>query len=216
MMNNIIKISEEKKYNTEKSNNITNNQNDEIVELMMDRGMLPDNSIEDESLRIKKQKLRKNAYHNTMLLLKRYRIISWMLECFPGDVAIELDRPFENIDKLIEAVDVDTSWGNKKLESRMKTIEKTRLLMDRLNEALTVLKKKPEDGERLYKIIYLTYISPEKLSHNELLFRLDLSTRHYYRLRNEAVSIISVRLWSATTADVDVWMNMIARIDELS
>ena len=153
-MNNIETISEEKEK-SENRNNTPNNQYDEIIELMMDRGMLPDNSIEDESLRIKKQKLRKNAYHNTMLLLKRYRIISWMLECFPGDVAIELDRPFENIDKLIEAVDVDTSWGNKKLESRMKTIEKTRLLMDRLNEALTVLKKKPEDGERLYKIIYL-------------------------------------------------------------
>ena len=47
-----------------------------------------------------------------------------------------------------------------------------------------------------YELIYLTYIVPEKLSHTDLLFRLDLSSRQYYRLREEAISIISIRLWS--------------------
>ena len=65
-----------------------------------------------------------------------------------------------------------------------------------INEALTVLKKKPGNGPRLYELIYLTYIVPEKLSHTDLLFRLDLSSRQYYRLREEAISILSIRLWS--------------------
>lgn len=193
-----------------------NNRYDDIVELMTDRGMLPDSSIEDDKIRAKKQKLRKTAYHNTILLLKHYRMIAWLLECFPGDVADELDKPFKEVDKLIESIDMDTSWGNKKLESRIQTIEKTRLLMDRLNEALTVLKKMPKEGSRLYRIIYLTYIIPEKLDHNELLLRLDLSSRHYYRLRREAISVISVRLWTATTADVDVWLEMITLLEDMS
>ena len=37
----------------------------------------------------------------------------------------------------------------------MEGIQKSRLLLDRVNEALTVLKKKPENGERLYQLIYL-------------------------------------------------------------
>ena len=65
-----------------------------------------------------------------------------------------------------------------------------------INDALTVLKKKPGNGPRLYELIYLTYIVPEKLSHTDLLFRLDLSSRQYYRLREEAISILSIRLWS--------------------
>lgn len=56
----------------------------------------------------------------------------------------------------------------------MEGIQSSKLLLNRVNKALTVLKKKPEDGERLYKLIYLIYISPERLSHNELLYRLDM------------------------------------------
>ena len=49
-----------------------------------------------------------------------------------------------------------------------------------------MLKRKPGNGEKLYELIYLTYIAPDKLTHTDLLFRLDLSSRHYYRLREQA------------------------------
>ena len=95
-------------------------------------------------------------------------------------------------------MDAEAGMGNRKLESRVESLRKSRLLLDRINEALTVLKKKPGNGPRLYELIYLTYIVPEKLSHTDLLFRLDLSSRsrQYYRLREEAISILSIRLWS--------------------
>lgn len=188
----------------------------DIISLMTGSGMLPERKIDDEKVREKRQQVRKNSYHNTILLLQHYRTISWLLECFPEDIAAELDTPFEGVDRLIEKMEVEMAWGNKKLESRMKTLEKTRLMVDRLNEALTVLKKKPNNGERLYRIIYYTYIYPEQVSHKELLLRLDLSTRHYYRLRKEAISIISVRLWSAPTADVNIWMEMLTLLEEFA
>lgn len=55
---------------------------------------------------------------------------------------------------LLEQVDLEVSWGNRKLESRLEGIQKSRLLLNRVNEALTVLKKKPENGERMYRLIY--------------------------------------------------------------
>lgn len=113
------------------------------------------------------------------MLLQHYRTLVWMLECFPETVAAELDRPFEGVDKLIEDVDVEVALGNKKIESRMQGMQKSRLLMDRLNEALTVLRKKPDNGERLYNLIYTTYIAPEVLNHQEVLYRLNLSSRNF-------------------------------------
>ena len=184
--------------------------------LMAERGMLSEGGREEKQGRDKRQDRRKNAYHNTLLLLQNYRTIAWMLECFPEDIAAELDDPFEGVDRIIEKMDMELSWGNRKLESRMQSIEKTRILMDRLNEALTVLKKKPENGERLYRIIYLTYLVPEKIRHKELLLQLDLSTRHYYRLRQEAVTIISVRLWSAPSAELSVWLETLELLENLS
>ena len=151
-------------------------QSDAMIGLLTDRGILPDTGIENEKVREAMKEKRKNTYHNTMMLLQHYRTIVWLFECFPENVAGELEKPFEGVDTLLEQVDLEVSWGNRKLESRLDGIQKSRLLLDRVNEALTVLKKKPEDGERLYKLIYLTYIAPERLSHNELLYRLDMLT----------------------------------------
>lgn len=169
-------------------------QSEAVIGLLTNRGILPDAGIDDEKVREARKEKQKNTYHNTyhntMMLLQHYRTIVWLLECFPENVASELEKPFEGLDTLLEQVDLEVSWGNRKLESRLEGVKKSRLLLDRVNEALTVLKKKPENGERLYQLIYLTYIAPEKLSHHELLYRLDMSSRHYYRLRQQAVTIL--------------------------
>lgn len=188
-------------------------QSDAMIGLLTDRGILPDTGIDNEKVREARKEKQKNTYHNTMMLLQHYRTIVWLFECFPENVARELEKPFEGVDTLLEQVDLEVSWGNRKLESRLEGIQKSRLLLDRVNEALTVLKKKPENGERLYKLIYLTYIAPERLSHNELLYRLDMSSRHYYRLRQQAITILSIRLWAAPDTEVDVWLDMLTLLE---
>ncbi len=79
-----------------------------------------------------------------------------------------------------------------------------------------VLKKKPNDGEKLYNLIYETYIAPEKLSLTDILYRLDMSPRHYYRLREQAITILSIRLWAAPGKDVDFWFEMLTLLEGLS
>lgn len=190
-------------------------QSDAFITLLTKRGILADQQINDEKKRIAKQAKTKNSYHNTLMLLQYYRTIMWMLECFPETVAAELDEPFEDIDKLIDNIDTAVTLGNKKIQSRIEGIQKSRLLIDRVNEALTVLKKKPENGERLYNLIYTTYIASEKLSHQELLFRLNMSSRNYYRLRQQAITILSIRLWSAPATDVDIWLEMLTLLEGL-
>ena len=191
-------------------------QSDAFITLLTERGILGDHRIDDERIRNARQAKQKNTYHNTLMLLKNYRTIAWMLECFPDNVAEELDRPFENLDELIDHIDVEMSMGNRKLESRIEGVRKSRLLLDRVNEALTVLKKKPENGEILYNLIYQTFITPENLSLTDILYRLDISPRHYYRLRSQAITILSIRLWSAPAKDVDFWLEMLTLLEGLS
>ena len=190
-------------------------QSDAFITLLTKRGILGDSRIDDAQKRAARQEKTKNCYHNTLMLLQHYRTLVWMLECFPETVAAELDRPFEGVDKLIEDVDVEVALGNKKIESRMQGMQKSRLLMDRLNEALTVLRKKPDNGERLYNLIYTTYIAPEALNHQEVLYRLNLSSRNFYRLRQQAISILSIRLWATAAPDVDFWLEMLTLLEGL-
>ena len=171
---------------------------------------MADISISDERFRESQQKKQLMAFHNTELLLKHYKNITWMLECFPDTIAEELEQPFENVDEVIERLDLEITRGNRKIENRLESVLKTRIILDRVNEALTVLKKKPEDGGRLYDLIYLTYITPESLNHNEILYRLNLSSRHYYRLREQAINILSIRLWSAPNKDTEFWLELIS------
>ena len=191
-------------------------QSDAFITLLTERGILGDHRIDDERIRNARQTKQKNTYHNTLMLLKNYRTIAWMLECFPDNVAEELDRPFENLDDLIDHIDIEMSMGNRKLESRIEGVRKSRILLDRVNEALTVLKKKPENGEILYNLIYQTFITPENLSLTDILYRLDISPRHYYRLRSQAITILSIRLWAAPAKDVDFWLEMLTLLEGLS
>lgn len=190
-------------------------QSDAFISLLTKRGILGDGTIQDDKVRAAQQEKKKITYHNTLMLLKQYRNIAWMMECFPETIAEELDRPFEGLDQLIEQVDVEMSLGNRKLESRIEGVQKSRLLLDRVNEALTVLRKKPENGETMYNLIYLSFIAPEKLNMTEILYRLDISSRQYYRLREQAIAVLSIRLWAAPGKELDFWLDMLALIENM-
>lgn len=188
-------------------------QSDAFVELLTKRGILGDHRINNEKIRAAQQERRKAAYHNTEMLLKNYRTVVWQLESRPGMIAAELNQPFHSIDQMIQQLDIEMAMGNKRRENELASIQKSRMLIERVNEALMVLKNKPENGERLYELIYLTYIAAVKLSHNELLYRLNLSSRSYYRLREQAITILSIRLWAAPTAEADFWLDMLTLLE---
>lgn len=190
-------------------------QSDAFISLLTKRGILGDHKIDNDKIRKAQQEKNRKSYHNTQLLLQHYRNIAWLLECLPMDIAKELEEPYEDIDKLIDHMDLEVALGNRKLENRMEGIMRTRLLFDRVNEALTVLSHKPDNGKRLYDVIYHTYIRPDKLSHLELLDELRLSGRVYYRLRQQAISTLSIRLWSTPVAGMDFWLDMLTLFETL-
>lgn len=146
-------------------------------------------------------------------ILIMYRSILWTLECFPANVAEELDRPLQDLDTLLDRLDLELGLNNRKLESRMESIRRSRLLVDRLNEAVSILKTKPVNGHKMYDIIYMTFLGPDKLTHEELLYRLDISSRHYYRLRTQAINIIALRLWSAPAGEIDSWLEVLTILE---
>lgn len=190
-------------------------QSDAFISLLTKRGILGDHEIDNEKIRNAQQEKRRNSYHNTKLLLQHYRTIAWVLECFPGSVAEELERPFDQLDRLIDHVDVEMAMGNRKLEGRLEGVRKSRLLFDRVNEALTVLKSKPGNGQKLYDVVYMTYIAPEQLNLSQVLEKLDMSVRSYYRFRQQAITILSIRLWSTPVAGIDFWLDMLTLLESL-
>lgn len=190
-------------------------QSEAFVKMLTQRGLLEDPQINDDTVRQAAKDKKRKTFHNTQLMLRHYRDINWALECFPADIAEELDRPLADLDALISLINTEIVMDNAKLENRMMSVQKSRLLLDRVNDALTVLRHKPVTGELMYQSLYLTYITPENLSHTEILYRLNISSRHYYRIRQQAINIISIRLWAAPAGELDAWLEVLTLLEAL-
>ena len=186
-----------------------------FIEMLINRGVIGKNEVSDDIRGEVRASKKQSVHHNTLLMLQNYRNIVWMLECFPDQIAEELEQPLLDMDRLLQIVDDELDFGNRKLESRLKSMQRTKLLMDRCNEALTVLRKKPGNGEKLYRVIYETYVNPANLEREEILQMLALSSRVYYRLRQQAVNIISIRLWSVPSQEIDAWLEVLSLLEVL-
>ena len=184
--------------------------NDEaVLSFLRERGILADESITPQQVEEKK---RKEAYHNTLLLLSNYRNILWQIDSELDTIAAELNLPLQKLDAVLSRIDAEIGMENRRLELRLERLAKTRQLLDRINDALTTLKYKPDNGPLLYDLIYLTYISEEKLHQTDVLYRLNISRRHYYRLKEQAINIISLRLWSVPSTNIDLWLDLVSML----
>ena len=184
--------------------------NDEaVLSFLRERGILADESITPQQIEEKK---RKEAYHNTLLLLSNYRNILWQTDSELDTIAAELNLPLQKLDAVLSRIDAEIGMENRRLELRLERLAKTRQLLDRINDALTTLKYKPDNGPLLYDLIYLTYISEEKLHQTDVLYRLNISRRHYYRLKEQAINIISLRLWSVPSKNIDLWLDLVSML----
>ena len=184
--------------------------NDEaVLSFLRERGILAAESITPQQVEEKK---RKEAYHNTLLLLSNYRNILWQTDSELDTIAAELNLPLQKLDAVLSRIDAEIGMENRRLELRLERLAKTRQLLDRINDALTTLKYKPDNGPLLYDLIYLTYISEEKLHQTDILYRLNISRRHYYRLKEQAINIIYLRLWSAPSTNIDLWLDLVSML----
>lgn len=184
-----------------------------LVEILVRRGIIEKPSTAHCAGKDSKNNRQKFAYHNTELLLKNYRQIVWQSQAQCVELAASLETPLEDMDALLSRVDAEIGMGNKRLEARLEVQQRYRLMITRVNEALSILRQKPGNGEFLYELIYLSYISPRKYSVEDIANRLVLSRRHYYRLRQQAISVLSTRLWGAPSKELDLWLDLLSLLD---
>ena len=123
-----------KKMNNLEVNEQTIANSERIMKMLAQRGIISDKNIDGEKMKNVGQE---KKYHNTLLLLKNYRTIAWVLECFPDTLAEELEQPFEGLDELLDRFDAEMGMENRKLENRMMSVQKSRLMIDRVNVICT-------------------------------------------------------------------------------
>ena len=190
-------------------------KNPQLQDYLTTTGVIGDETIKDPEVRKTQQKKRKHLYHNTQVLMENYQTMLWVIENFPATVAEELNEPMAETDRLLERIDLEFAMENHRLENRIRTIAKSRSLIDRVNVALTMLRSKPGDGEDMYQLIYQTYIKPEFTDIWDLFAKLALSRRRYYYLRGNAFGLMSLVLWSGPSAEITRWLEIVEMLEEM-
>lgn len=150
------------------------------------------------------------CYHNTKKLLQRYRSVlmcmSIALDDLEDECADTLGARFSSLSDFAKQVDVDLSGT--KLESRIRSMERNRLMLQYINKAIQGMRKIDKNGEEYYWILFYKYLSTEDRCANDVAVveclrskGLPVSTSTFYRRLSAAIETLSGILWGYTARD---------------
>ena len=158
---------------------------------------------------VKKIEVEKKYYHNTLILLQKYRDVVWSIEASVLQTKINFEREFGcGIEEFLDmsyAAGADLSGTN--VEEQMRCIEKNQKMLRIIDNSVDTMRRKHKKGELFYWILYYTYLSDQEAENiEEIIQKLmehtkDMSFGTYYRRRNEAISSLSTVLWGFTAKD---------------
>ena len=124
-------------------------------------------------------------FHDTYLLLKKYRDVVWGLELS------------------VQQVD----FSDNGIEEQARSIEKSYQMLKLLEVSVNIMRNKHKHGEMYYWLLYYSYLSPQQYrSVDEIIEMIrphvsDISERTFFRRRKNAVEALSSILWGYTSRD---------------
>ena len=158
---------------------------------------------------MKNRENEKVLYHNTELLLKRYRDVVWSLEVAVHRVNKNFYQEYgSDIEGFLEMTyEAGMDLKGTEIEAQTKTITRSRNMLIMIDSAIDLLRTKHKKGELYYWILYYTYFSPQEMQNtDEIVEKLreyikDISRSTYFRKKNEAVLQLGIILWGYTSME---------------
>lgn len=148
-------------------------------------------------------------YHDTSVLLEKYRDVVWSMELSVQQVRRKFHNEFgTNVDDFLEAIAASgVELSGSEIEDHAKCIQKSTQMIHLVDDAVALLRNKHKDGETLYWIIHFTYMTPHRAQNTyEIIDQLrpyirDISYSTYYRRRQHAIDTLSSILWGYTSKE---------------
>ncbi len=160
---------------------------------------------------IDKQKQEREAYlyHNTELLLKKYRDVVWSVELS----ALQTQMNFEAetdcaMESFLEmSYEAGFDFGGTQIQGQIRTMARNKKMLQIIDASVNLLRKKQNDGEEYYWILYFTYLSEKSCKNLDDIVRhvsekTDfMSWKTYYKKRKKAIQFLSTILWGFTSKE---------------
>ncbi|MCR4718978.1 MAG: hypothetical protein K5768_05045 [Firmicutes bacterium] len=148
-------------------------------------------------------------YHNTELLLKRYRDVVWSVEVSAIQTQISFELKMDcKIEEFLEmSYEAGADLSGTDIQEQMRVMERNRKMLKLIEAAVDLLRKKKADGELYYWILYYTYLSekpPRRVE--DIIDSINAKTepiswKTYYNKRSKAIEVLSTILWGFTSKE---------------
>jgi len=149
-------------------------------------------------------------YHNTEMLLKKYRDVVWSIEVAMTQTQMNFELEMDcGLGEFLELSYIaGADLMGTQIQEQMRSLERNKKMLQMIEKAVEVLKASPVLGEEYYWILYYTYLSPKVYqSIDDIVDNVNNNTNNfiskqtYFRHRKEAISKLSTILWGFTTKD---------------
>ena len=157
-----------------------------------------------------KEQLPENPkFHDTWLLLRKYRDVVWGLELSVQQVKRRFQMEFGNsIEDFLESIYIaGVDFSDNGIQEQARSIEKSYQMLKLLENSVNIMRNKHKNGEMYYWLLYYSYLSPQQYqSVDEIIEMLkphisDISQRTFFRRRRNAIEALSSILWGYTSQD---------------
>lgn len=148
-------------------------------------------------------------YHDTWMLLRKYRDVVWSLELSVQQVRRKFQMEYgSRIEDFLEPIYLaGVDFADSGIQEHAQSIERSYQMLKLIENAVNLLRSKHKFGETYYWILYYSFMSPHQYRNAEeiidqlLLHIQDISYRTYYRKRKEAIDAFSSILWGYSSRD---------------
>ena len=108
-------------------------------------------------------------YHDTWLLLKKYRDVVWSLELSVQQVRRQFQIEFgSSIEDFLESIYLaGVDFADTDIQEHARSIERSYKMLKLMENAVNLLRNKHKFGETYYWILYYTYLSPQQYKNTE-------------------------------------------------
>lgn len=157
----------------------------------------------------KKETFEDAVYHDTWVLLKKYRDVVWSLELSIERVKRKFQLEYgSSIEEFLDSIYIaGIDFNESGIAEHTKSIEKSYQMLKLVDSSIELLRSKHKYGETYYWILYYSYLSPQQYRNTEEIIEQltshirDISYRTYYRKRREAIDAFSSILWGYSAKD---------------
>lgn len=134
-------------------------------------------------------------YHDTWMLLRKYRDVVWSLELSVQQVRRKFQMEYgSSIEDFLESIYLaGVDFADSGIQEHEQSIERSYQMLKLIESAVNLLRSKHKFGETYYWILYYSFLSPQQYRNaEEIIEQLrphmqDISYRTYYRKRKEAI-----------------------------